>query len=146
LGGELIAQIIKNIYLGAVGLYFIGNFSIILLVGPMLEESYGSRYLVIMMVITAFATGVLNCYVMCQPVLPIIFYILSKSSFFSSDVINVSNSLIKYSFFPIIYLYRCFRQNISRKVSASVRCIKQNSDRHFCVFRSFGRSIGLSPK
>ena len=40
--------------------HFIGNFILILLVGPMLEEKYGSKMLVIMMVVTAFATGVLH--------------------------------------------------------------------------------------
>jgi len=33
---------------------------IILLVGPMLEEKYGAKSLIIMMVITAFVTGVLH--------------------------------------------------------------------------------------
>ena len=37
-----------------------GNFSIILLIGPMLEENYGSFTLLLMMVITAAVTGILN--------------------------------------------------------------------------------------
>jgi membrane associated rhomboid family serine protease len=40
--------------------HFIGNFMIILLIGPLLEERYGSKWLVIMMVVTAFITGVLH--------------------------------------------------------------------------------------
>lgn len=36
------------------------NFLIILLVGPMLEMKYGSKCMLQMIVITAFATGVLN--------------------------------------------------------------------------------------
>ena len=40
--------------------HFIGNFILILLVGPMLEEKYGGKMLAIMMVVTAFATGVLH--------------------------------------------------------------------------------------
>ncbi|MDR2110988.1 MAG: rhomboid family intramembrane serine protease [Spirochaetaceae bacterium] len=36
------------------------NFSLILLLGPILEESYGSRSLLFMIVITALVTGVLN--------------------------------------------------------------------------------------
>jgi membrane associated rhomboid family serine protease len=36
------------------------NFSVILLVGPILEEKYGSRSLVKMMLITALVTGLLN--------------------------------------------------------------------------------------
>jgi membrane associated rhomboid family serine protease len=37
-----------------------GNFSIILLIGPMLEENYGSVNLLIMIAITALVTGLLN--------------------------------------------------------------------------------------
>ena len=40
--------------------HFIGNFILILLVGPMLEEKYGGKMLAIMMVVTAFVTGVLH--------------------------------------------------------------------------------------
>ena len=40
--------------------HLIGNFSVILLVGPMLEESYGSLSLLLMIAITALVTGVLN--------------------------------------------------------------------------------------
>jgi len=36
------------------------NFSVILLVGPILEEKYGSGRMARMMAVTAFATGVLN--------------------------------------------------------------------------------------
>lgn len=37
-----------------------GNFSLILLVGPILEEKYGSKKLLKMMFITALVTGILN--------------------------------------------------------------------------------------
>ena len=40
--------------------HFLNNFMIILLVGPMLEEKYGGKWIIIMMVITAFVTGVLH--------------------------------------------------------------------------------------
>ena len=40
--------------------HFIGNFILILLVGPMLEEKYTGKMLAIMMVVTAFVTGVLH--------------------------------------------------------------------------------------
>jgi membrane associated rhomboid family serine protease len=36
------------------------NFSVILLIGPVLEEKYGSRQLLIMILVTALVTGVLN--------------------------------------------------------------------------------------
>lgn len=40
--------------------HFLGNISIILLVGPMLEEKHGGKALVLMMVVTALVTGLLN--------------------------------------------------------------------------------------
>ncbi len=40
--------------------HFLGNFMLILLVGPMLEEKYGSDKLLIMIVITALITGLIN--------------------------------------------------------------------------------------
>lgn len=40
--------------------HFLANFAFILLLGPILEASYGSPSLIIMMVITAFITGLLN--------------------------------------------------------------------------------------
>ena len=40
--------------------HFLGNFTIILLVGPMLEEKYGSKPLLEMMVITAVVTGLIQ--------------------------------------------------------------------------------------
>ncbi|MCL2839946.1 MAG: rhomboid family intramembrane serine protease [Defluviitaleaceae bacterium] len=40
--------------------HFFNNFMIILIIGPMLEERYGSKWLISMMVVTAFVTGVLH--------------------------------------------------------------------------------------
>lgn len=40
--------------------HIIANFSVILLIGPILEEKYGSKPLLAMMAITALATGLLN--------------------------------------------------------------------------------------
>jgi membrane associated rhomboid family serine protease len=40
--------------------HLVSNFSIILLIGPLLEENYGSYALLIMITITAVVTGVLN--------------------------------------------------------------------------------------
>jgi membrane associated rhomboid family serine protease len=55
---------IVNLFTHAIGHagwdHLIGNFSIILLVGPMLEEQHGSGELLFMMIITALATGLLN--------------------------------------------------------------------------------------
>ncbi|CAM3669236.1 rhomboid family intramembrane serine protease [Hathewaya histolytica] len=43
--------------------HFAANFTIILLIGPMVEEKYGSKPLFNMIVITAFVTGVLNTFI-----------------------------------------------------------------------------------
>jgi membrane associated rhomboid family serine protease len=40
--------------------HLIANFSFILLIGPILEESYGSRPLLLMIAVTALVTGALN--------------------------------------------------------------------------------------
>lgn len=40
--------------------HFMGNFTIILLVGPMLEEKYGSKRLVLMILTTALITGIIS--------------------------------------------------------------------------------------
>lgn len=40
--------------------HFYSNFLIILLIGPMLEEKYGSKNMLIMIVFTALVTGILN--------------------------------------------------------------------------------------
>ncbi|MBC7387916.1 MAG: rhomboid family intramembrane serine protease [Opitutaceae bacterium] len=40
--------------------HFVGNFTFILLLGPILEEKYGSQRLLVFILTTAFITGVLN--------------------------------------------------------------------------------------
>jgi len=40
--------------------HFFGNFSLILLIGPLIEEKYGSKNLLIMMVATAFVTALIH--------------------------------------------------------------------------------------
>lgn len=40
--------------------HFIGNMSYILLLGPMIEEKYSSKNVIIVMAVTAFFTGIIN--------------------------------------------------------------------------------------
>ena len=40
--------------------HFLGNMMYLLLLGPMLEEKYGSRRILLVIVITAFVTGLIN--------------------------------------------------------------------------------------
>ena len=39
---------------------FVNNFLYILLIGPMIEEKYGSKNLTIMILVTAIITGIIN--------------------------------------------------------------------------------------
>ena len=66
--------------------HYIGNFTLILLVGPMLEEKYGSRLLLQMMIVTAFVTAVVNLMIFGDNVLGasgIVFMLIMLSSFTS---------------------------------------------------------------
>jgi membrane associated rhomboid family serine protease len=42
--------------------HLVSNFMVILLIGPLLEEYYGSFYLLIMILVTALVTGLLNAF------------------------------------------------------------------------------------
>ncbi len=64
--------------------HLIGNFSMILLLGPLLEEKYGSGPLLIMMIITAVITGILNSFFFTTGLLGasgIVFMFILLSSF-----------------------------------------------------------------
>lgn len=43
--------------------HYVGNMMLFLLLGPILEEKYGSRDLILVIVITAFVTGLIHCLV-----------------------------------------------------------------------------------
>jgi membrane associated rhomboid family serine protease len=83
--------------------HLISNFTLILLIGPMLEESYGSKTLLIMMVITAFATGILNIILFNSYLLGasgIVFMMILLSSF-----TNFSLGEIPLTFILVLILY-----------------------------------------
>lgn len=64
--------------------HFIGNFSFILLIGPILEEKYGSRVMLLMSFLTALVTGILNAIFFPNPLLGasgIVFMMILLSSF-----------------------------------------------------------------
>jgi membrane associated rhomboid family serine protease len=64
--------------------HLIGNFSLILVVGPMLEEKYGSSNLLAMMLITAIVSAIFNLLFMNNNVLGasgIVFMLILLSSF-----------------------------------------------------------------
>ena len=83
--------------------HLIGNFSLILLIGPMLEENYGTGSLVVMMIITALITGVLNVLLFKTGLLGasgIVFMMILLSSF-----TNFSKGEIPLTFILVLLLY-----------------------------------------
>ncbi|MCL2759231.1 MAG: rhomboid family intramembrane serine protease [Treponema sp.] len=83
--------------------HLINNLTLILLIGPMLEESYGSRPLLVMMLITALATGILNVLLFNSYLLGasgIVFMMILLSSF-----TNFSRGEIPLTFILVLILY-----------------------------------------
>jgi membrane associated rhomboid family serine protease len=79
------------------------NFTLILLIGPMLEEYYGSADLLIMIIITAIATGVLNVLFFSTGLLGasgVVFMMILLSSF-----TNFSKGEIPLTFILVMILY-----------------------------------------
>lgn len=83
--------------------HLIGNFSLILLVGPMLEESYGSIPLLLMMAITALVTGALNVLLFRSSLMGasgVVFMMILLASF-----TNFSHGEIPLTFIIVLILY-----------------------------------------
>ena len=85
------------------GDHLISNFAYILLIGPILEEHYGSVSLLIMMAITALVTGVLNILFFSTGLLGasgVVFMMILLASF-----TNFSEGEIPFTFILILILY-----------------------------------------
>ncbi|GHV96127.1 hypothetical protein AGMMS50293_24470 [Spirochaetia bacterium] len=83
--------------------HLINNFSLILLVGPMLEENYGSRSLFVMILITALVTGVLNVLLFRTALMGasgVVFMMILLASF-----TNFSHGEIPLTFILVLILY-----------------------------------------
>ena len=83
--------------------HLISNFTLILLIGPMLEENYGSAPLFIMIIITAFVTGLLNVLFFNSYLLGasgVVFMMILLSSF-----TNFSKGEIPLTFILVLILY-----------------------------------------
>jgi membrane associated rhomboid family serine protease len=83
--------------------HLVSNFSIILLIGPILEEIYGSFSLLLMIVITAMVTGVLNILFFPSNLLGasgVVFMMILLASF-----TNFSRGEIPLTFILILVLY-----------------------------------------
>ena len=83
--------------------HLISNFSLILLIGPMLEENYGSKSLLVMIVITALVTGVLNVLLFRTYLMGasgVVFMMILLSSF-----TNFTRGEIPLTFIMVLVLY-----------------------------------------
>lgn len=83
--------------------HLLGNLAFILLLGPLLEERYGSAMLTLMIVITALVTGVLNVCFIPRPLLGasgIAFMMILLSSFTA-----ISKHQIPLTFLLVLALY-----------------------------------------
>jgi membrane associated rhomboid family serine protease len=83
--------------------HLISNFSFILLIGPILEEIYGSRSLLIMICLTALVTGVLNILFFSSSLLGasgVVFMMILLASF-----TNFNKGEIPLTFILVLILY-----------------------------------------
>jgi len=83
--------------------HFISNFTVILLIGPMLEENYGSRELLIMIIVTTLVTGLLNVFLFKSYLMGasgIVFMMILLSSF-----TNFTHGEIPLTFILVLILY-----------------------------------------
>lgn len=83
--------------------HLMGNLAFILLIGPILEEKYGTFRLLIMVLITALTTGVLNILIFPNPLLGgsgIVFMMIILSSF-----TNIKNGELPLTFILIMLIY-----------------------------------------
>jgi len=98
--------------------HLINNFTLILLIGPMLEETYGSKPLLVMIITTALVTGILNVLLfnsMLMGASGVVFMMILLSSF-----TNFSRGEIPLTFILVLILYmfiQLFSSNSSENIS-----------------------------
>ncbi len=99
--------------------HLIGNFAFILLIGPILEEKYGSKRILTMMIVAAAVTGVLNSLLfntglMGASGIVFMFIILGSFTNFKSGDIPLTFILIIFLFLTREFLDSFQRDNISQ--------------------------------
>lgn len=85
--------------------HFMNNFLYILLIGPMIEEKYGSINLIIMILVTAIITGILNSLFSNKRILGasgIVFMLIVLSSFVNITTGKVPITLILICIFYVV--------------------------------------------
>ena len=83
--------------------HLLGNFSFILLLGPLMEERYGSYMVALMIVVTAFVTGVINVCLIPHPLLGasgIVFMLIVLAS-----ITTLDKNVIPLSFIFVVAIY-----------------------------------------
>jgi membrane associated rhomboid family serine protease len=83
--------------------HLISNFSLILIIGPMLEANYGSRALLVMILITALVTGLFNLFLFHTALMGasgVVFMMILLASF-----TNFSHGEIPLTFILVLFLY-----------------------------------------
>jgi membrane associated rhomboid family serine protease len=83
--------------------HLVSNFMVILLIGPILEEHYGSFYLLIMILVTALVTGLLNAFFFSSGLMGasgVVFMMILLASF-----TNFTTGEIPLTFILILILY-----------------------------------------
>ncbi|QQO07926.1 rhomboid family intramembrane serine protease [Breznakiella homolactica] len=83
--------------------HLISNFSFILLIGPILEENYGSLSLIFMIAVTAVVTGLLNAFLFPTALLGasgVVFMMILLASF-----TNFNHGEIPLTFILVLFLY-----------------------------------------
>jgi len=83
--------------------HLLGNFAFILLLGPILEEKYGSLLVLFMLLVTALVTGLLNGFFSDKPLLGasgVVFMMILLGSF-----TNIRSGEIPLTFILVVALY-----------------------------------------
>ena len=83
--------------------HLLGNFAFILLLGPLMEERYGSKMVLLMFVVTAFVTGVINVCLIPRPLLGasgIVFMLIILAS-----ITTLDKNVIPLSFIFVVAIY-----------------------------------------
>ena len=84
--------------------HYVSNFMMILILGPIIEEKYGSTFTLIIMILTAFTTGVLNLIffpdVMLLGASGIVFMLIILSSF-----VNLQQGRIPLTLVLVLLVY-----------------------------------------
>ena len=83
--------------------HLLGNFAFLLLLGPLMEERYGSKMVALMFAVTSFVTGVINVCLIPHPLLGasgIVFMLIILAS-----ITTLEKNVIPLSFIFVVVIY-----------------------------------------